>query len=202
MNIRVLVAAAGHASYAEEICSLLEISAQQRGTGIARRSPEYVRRKIETGHAVIALTDDNKLAGFCYIEIWSHGKYVANSGLVVAHEFRQFGLAKQIKRRVFDLARDKYPAAKVFGITTSLAVMKINSELGYKPVTFSELTQDETFWDGCQSCPNFDILTRCGRKMCLCTGMLAPSKLEELEAAQSLSLVDMILKNETAAVAA
>lgn len=202
MNVTVHVAGEAHASYAEAICSLLEISAQQRGTGIARRSPEYVRRKIESGNAVIALTDDGKLAGFCYIEIWSHGKYVANSGLVVAHDFRQLGLAKQIKRRVFDLARDKYPTAKVFGITTSLAVMKINSELGYKPVTFSELTQDETFWDGCQSCPNFDILQRCGRKMCLCTGMLAPSKMEELEAAQSVSLVDMILKNETAAVAA
>jgi GNAT superfamily N-acetyltransferase len=202
MNVTVHVAGEAHASYAEVICSLLEISAQQRGTGIARRSPEYLRRKIESGNAVIALTDDGKLAGFCYIEIWSHGKYVANSGLVVAHDFRQLGLAKQIKRRVFDLARDKYPSAKVFGITTSLAVMKINSELGYKPVTFSELTQDETFWDGCQSCPNFDILQRCGRKMCLCTGMLAPSKLEELEAVQSVSLVDMILKNETAAVAA
>ncbi|MBK8566561.1 MAG: GNAT family N-acetyltransferase [Saprospiraceae bacterium] len=202
MNATVHVAGEAHASYAEEICSLLEISAQQRGTGIARRSPDYVMRKIESGNAVIALTDDGKLAGFCYIEIWSHGKYVANSGLVVAHDFRQLGLAKQIKRRVFDLARDKYPSAKVFGITTSLAVMKINSELGYKPVTFSELTQDETFWDGCQSCPNFDILQRCGRKMCLCTGMLAPSKLEELEAAQSVSLVEMILKNETAAVAA
>jgi GNAT superfamily N-acetyltransferase len=202
MNLQVHIAAAAHAGYAEEICSLLEISAQQRGTGIARRSPDYIRRKIETGNAIIALTDDGKLAGFCYIEIWSHGKYVANSGLVVSHDFRQHGLAKKIKRQAFDLARDNYPAAKVFGITTSLAVMKINSELGYKPVTFSELTQDDDFWKGCQSCPNYDILQRCGHKMCLCTGMLAPSKLEELEAAQSLSLVEMILKNESAAVAA
>ena len=202
MNLQVHIAAAAHAGYAEEICSLLEISAQQRGTGIARRSPDYIRRKIESGNAIIALTEGGQLAGFCYIEIWSHGKYVANSGLVVAHEFRQFGLAKKIKRQAFDLARDKYPAARVFGITTSLAVMKINSELGYKPVTFSELTQDDDFWKGCQSCPNYDILQRCGRKMCLCTGMLAPSKLEELEAAQSVSLVEMILKNESQAVAA
>lgn len=203
MNVHVHVAGEAHASFAEAICSLLEISAQQRGTGIARRSPEYVRRKIESGNAIIALTDDGRLAGFCYIEIWSHGKYVANSGLVVAHEFRQLGLAKRIKRQAFDLARDKYPAARVFGITTSLAVMKINSELGYKPVTFSELTQDETFWNGCQSCPNYDILTRCGRKMCLCTGMLAPSKIEEMEAEnEKISLVEMILQNETAAVAA
>ena len=203
MTIQVLIAAAGQAGYAEEICSLLEISAQQRGTGIARRSPDYIRRKIESGNAIIALTDDGSLAGFCYIEIWSHGKYVANSGLVVAHEFRQFGLAKKIKRQAFDLARDKYPAARVFGITTSLAVMKINSELGYKPVTFSELTQDDDFWKGCQSCPNYDILQRCGHKMCLCTGMLAPSKIEEMEAEnEKVSLVDMILNNEKQAVAA
>ena len=203
MTIQVLIAAAGQAGYAEEICSLLEISAQQRGTGIARRSPDYIRRKIESGNAIIALTDDGRLAGFCYIEIWSHGKYVANSGLVVAHEFRQFGLAKKIKRQAFDLARDKYPAARVFGITTSLAVMKINSELGYKPVTFSELTQDDDFWKGCQSCPNYDILQRCGHKMCLCTGMLAPSKIEEMEAEnEKVSLVDMILNNEKQAVVA
>lgn len=196
MNVQVHVANEVHTSFAEEICSLLEISAQQRGTGIARRSPEYIQRKIENGNAVIALTDNGKLAGFCYVEIWGHGKYVANSGLVVAHEFRQFGLAKKIKRQAFNLARDKYPAARVFGITTSLAVMKINSELGYKPVTFSELTQDEDFWLGCQSCPNYDILQRCGHKMCLCTGMLAPSKIEEMEAEKGFSLVEMVMKNE------
>ncbi len=196
MNLQVHIAAAAHAGYAEEICSLLEVSAQQRGTGIARRSPDYIRRKIESGNAIIALTDDGQLAGFCYIEIWSHGKYVANSGLVVAHEFRQNGLAKTIKRQAFNLARDKYPAARVFGITTSLAVMKINSELGYKPVTFSELTQDDDFWKGCQSCPNYDILQRCGHRMCLCTGMLAPSKIEEMGEEHGFSLVEMILKND------
>ncbi len=196
MNAKVHIAGEAHATFAEEICSLLEISAQQRGTGIARRSPDYIRRKIEAGNAIIALTGEGKLAGFCYVEVWSHGKYVANSGLVVAHEFRQFGLAKKIKRQAFNLARDKYPAARVFGITTSLAVMKINSELGYKPVTFSELTQDEDFWLGCQSCPNHDILQRCGHKMCLCTGMLAPSKIEEMEADQGFNLVEMVMKIE------
>ena len=197
MNVQVQVASEAHAHFAEEICALLEISARQRGTGIARRSPDYIRRKIEHGNAVIALAGD-KLAGFCYVEIWSHGKYVANSGLVVAHEFRQQGLAKAIKRKAFNLARDKYPHARVFGITTSLAVMKINSELGYRPVTFSELTQDEAFWHGCQSCPNYDILQRFERKMCLCTGMLAPSKIEEMEMKNGMafSLVDMILQPE------
>lgn len=193
MNVEIQVANEAHASYAEQICELLEISARQRGTGIARRSPDYIRRKIENGNAVIALAG-HQLAGFCYVEIWSHGKYVANSGLVVAHDFRQKGLAKAIKTKAFNLARDKYPEARVFGITTSLAVMKINSELGYRPVTFSELTQDEQFWDGCHSCPNYDILMRCDKKMCLCTGMLAPSKLEEMEKKMVLDLTHMVVQ--------
>ena len=167
----IIVAAPEHFEYAPEICRLIEEAAKARGTGIAKREPEYVRRKISEGKAVIALSG-TKLAGFCYIETWSHGKYVANSGLIVAPEYRKLGLAKDIKRRIFELSREKYPDAKIFGITTSLAVMKINSELGYKPVTFSELTTDEVFWQGCQSCPNYDVLTRTNRKMCLCTGML------------------------------
>ena len=114
----------------------------------------------------------DEIAGFCYIEIWGHGKFLANSGLIVKEEYRSLGLGKKIKKEVFQLSRKKYPEAKIFGITTSLAVMKINSELGYKPVTFSELTDDESFWNGCQSCQNYDILQRNQRKMCLCTGML------------------------------
>lgn len=172
----VQVAGEEHLSYAEDICTLIEHAARQRGTGIAKREPEYIRGKIREGKAVIALFEGD-LAGFCYIETWSHGKYVANSGLIVSPKYRKSGLARRIKERAFELSREKYPEAKLFGITTSLAVMKINSDLGYKPVTFSELTTDEEFWKGCKSCPNYDILTRTQRKMCLCTGMLAdPNK--------------------------
>lgn len=167
----VLVADSSHFRFAEEICRMIEEAARARGTGIAKRSPEYVQSKMEEGKAIIALQGEN-VAGFCYIETWSHGKYVANSGLIVASEYRQMGLAKRIKRKAFELSRKKYPDAKIFGITTSLAVMKINTELGYKPVTFSELTTDEVFWQGCQSCPNYDVLTRTNRRLCLCTGML------------------------------
>lgn len=103
-------------------------------------------------------------------------KYVANSGLIVHWDYRGQGLAKKIKAKAFELSKKKYPEAKLFGITTSLPVMKINSDLGYKPVTFSELTQDETFWKGCQSCPNYDILSRNNRSNCLCTGMLYDPK--------------------------
>lgn len=171
MKITIVEAGVQYMLYAEQICEALAEAAAQRGTGIAKRNPEYIRTKIAEGKAVIAL-DGLKLAGFCYIETWSHGKFIANSGLIVLPEYRNLGLAKKIKAAAFKLSRKKYPAAKLFGITTSLAVMKINSQLGYKPVTFSELTQDEDFWKGCQSCKNHDILIRNERKMCLCTGML------------------------------
>ncbi|MBK8044173.1 MAG: GNAT family N-acetyltransferase [Haliscomenobacter sp.] len=186
MDITIEVASAAHAQYAEAICKMIAESAKARGTGIAERKPEYVLEKMAKGNAVIAFYGD-QLAGFCYIETWDHGKYVANSGLIVNPDLRRLGLAKAIKEKVFNLARDKYPQAKVFGITTSLAVMKINSSLGYQPVTFSELTQDPAFWDGCRSCPNYDILERNQKRMCLCTAMLAPSKEEDLAMKHDLS---------------
>src|SRR5688572_28257400 len=150
----------------------MESSAKARGTGIAKRTPEYVQLKMEEGKAVIAVTDNGEWVGFCYIEAWGHGKFVANSGLIVNPAFRGHGVAKSIKHRIFDLSREKYPESKIFGLTTGLAVMKINSELGYEPVTYSELTDDEEFWKGCRSCVNFDILTAKNRKNCLCTAML------------------------------
>ncbi|MEM7368880.1 MAG: GNAT family N-acetyltransferase [Bacteroidota bacterium] len=171
MNLQVLEADESHLSYAQAVCDLIEEAAKARGTGIAKRKAEYIRNKMLEGKAVIAL-DDTRLAGFCYIESWDHQRYVANSGLIVAPAYRRCGLAKSIKKKAFEVSRKKYPQAKLFGITTSLAVMKINSDLGYRPVTFSELTNDEEFWTGCQSCPNYEILQSKERKLCLCTGML------------------------------
>ncbi len=170
-------AQAEHIIYAKTISKCIDDSAKNRGTGIARRTPEYVAAKIQNGNAVIAL-DGEVFAGFCYIEVWGHGKYVAHSGLIVDPEYRGQGLAKKIKKGVFDLSLEKYPQAKVFGITTGMPVMKINYELGYKPVHFSELTDDPEFWKGCQTCKNFDVLTRTERQMCLCTGMLYDPKQE------------------------
>ncbi|EPH10981.1 N-acetyltransferase [Myroides odoratimimus] len=161
-----------HVGYAEQICEEMAQSALARGTGIARRKPEYVANKMVEGKAVIALHIDGTWAGFCYIETWSHGDYVANSGLIVNPIFRKEGLAKAIKKCVFELSRKKYPKAKIFGLTTGFAVMKINSDLGYEPVPYSELTQDEMFWKGCESCVNFQILQSKEKKNCLCTAML------------------------------
>ena len=193
MDLKVLVSSADHVQYAENVCLLIAESAKARGTGIAARKPEYIRAKMEAGNAVVAF-DGDVLVGFCYVEIWSHNRYVVNSGLVVHPDYRKSGLVREIKRKVFNLARDKFPEAKVFGITTSLAVMKINTELGYKPVTFSELTQDDAFWAGCKSCPNYDILERNERRMCLCTAMLAPSKVEEEQ--MTLNLTHLIVENK------
>lgn len=176
--MKIITTNSSHNRYAEVICDTIADSAKVRGTGIAKRSPEYIVQKIESGNAVIAL-DGDKFAGFCYIETWSNKKYVVHSGLIVHPDFRNLGLAKKIKKKVFDHSKKMYPDAKIFGITTGLAVMKINAELGYKPVTFSELTDDDAFWNGCKACRNYDILTRNDRKMCLCTGMLHDPKAEK-----------------------
>lgn len=174
-NIIIRVATPDDKAYAKTITDEMESSAKARGTGIAKRSPEYVAQKIDEGKAVIAVTPEGEWVGFCYIETWE-GEYVANSGLIVAPAFRKSGVAKSIKQRIFQLSREKYPEAKIFGLTTGLAVMKINSDLGYEPVTYSELTQDEKFWAGCKSCVNYDILMSKERKNCLCTAMLFDPK--------------------------
>lgn len=162
--------------HAIAITNEMASSAKARGTGIAQRSPEYIEKKIVEGKAIIAITPNDTWVGFCYIEAWGHDEFVANSGLIVAPEFRKSGVAKKIKKRIFDLSREKYPDAKIFGLTTGLAVMKINSELGYEPVTYSELTNDEEFWAGCKSCVNYDILMSKERKNCMCTAMLYDPK--------------------------
>src|SRR5664279_3669692 len=172
----IQIANATHQDFAQIICDEMESSAKARGTGIAKRSPEYIREKMREGKAVIAFSEQGIWAGFCYIETWSHGEYVANSGLIVAPSFRKSGLAKNIKRKIFYLSQKLYPGAKLFGLTTGLAVMKINSDLGYEPVTYSELTQDEAFWAGCKSCVNYEILMSKERKNCMCTAMLYDPK--------------------------
>jgi hypothetical protein len=170
-DIKVFVAGEEHTKYASQINDNIQKASEERGTGIARRTDEYIMNKMKEGKAIIAL-DGEEFAGFCYIESWGHNKFVANSGLIVVSKYRGCGLAKRIKTKAFELSRKRFPDARIFGLTTGLAVMKINSELGYRPVTFSELTDDQDFWKGCQSCVNYDILMRTQRTKCLCTAML------------------------------
>lgn len=183
--MEILIADKSHSVYADIICQTISDSANVRGTGIAKRAPEYVISKMEKGNAVIAL-DDKKFIGFCYIESWSHGKFVANSGLIVHPDYRGQGYAKKIKKKVFEHSKAKFPNSKIFSITTGLAVMKMNSELGYKPVTFSELTDDQTFWKGCQTCKNYDVLQRTEQSMCLCTGMLYDPNANDIDVAEKV----------------
>lgn len=177
MRIIIKVSEKSHINFAKDICLMMQSAAKTRGTGIAKRNTEYIKKKIKEGNSIIAIDyEKNKVVGFCYIENWEGQRFVANSGLIVHSDYRNLGLAKKIKKATFKLSKIKYPNSKLFGITTSLAVMKINSDLGYKPVTFSELPKDEEFWNGCKSCTNYDILLRAKKKMCFCTGMTCDLK--------------------------
>ncbi len=176
MEITVTVAGEDHLKYAEDICEEIYVSSLERKTGIAKRTPEYIREKINAGKAVIALAEDGEFAGFSYIESWGGKSFVANSGLIVAHKFRGLGIAKRIKEQTFILSRKLFPDAKIFSITTGAAVMKMNYEFGFRPVPYSELTDDPEFWKGCEGCRHFDILKSHDYKMCICTGLLYDPK--------------------------
>ena len=171
MKIEVVVASEKHLSYVTAINDAIDNAAKARGTGIARRTNEYIADKIRSGKAIIAL-NRAEFVGFCYIESWGHQKFVANSGLIVVPAYRGLGVAKQIKEAAFHLSRRRFPQAKLFGLTTGEQVMRINTSLGYVPVTFAKLTDDEEFWAGCKSCVNYDILQRTNMTKCLCTGMV------------------------------
>ena len=170
-QIRIIIASRQHIRYVDEILTTIEESSKARGTGIARRSPDYVAQKMIEGKVILAL-DGDTFAGFCYIESWSNKKFVVNSGLIVNPKYRGLGLASRIKRFSFNYSRRLFPDAKLFGLTSGAAVLKINNELGYRPVTFEQLTDDPAFWRGCQSCVNYDVLQRTDFKRCICTAML------------------------------
>jgi GNAT superfamily N-acetyltransferase len=171
MKITVDVATKKHLCHVKNINDAIDEAAKARGTGIARRTDEYIAEKITKGKAIVALNRD-EFVGFCYIESWGHQKFVANSGLIVKEAYRGLGIAKQIKKAAFELSRERFPDAKLFGLTTGEQVMRINTSLGYVPVTFAKLTDDEEFWEGCKSCVNYDILLRTNMTKCLCTGMI------------------------------
>lgn len=168
----VRVADAADSKYAKQISEETERSAIARGSGISKRPASIIIQKMLEGKAVIALTDDGRWAGFSYIEAWSNGEFVSNSGLIVSPAFRNKGVARMIKNEIFRLSREKYPDAGIFSITTGLAIMKMNERLGFKAVTFNEITSDRCFWQGCKSCVNYGILKDKKFRNCLCTAML------------------------------
>ena len=190
MKIDVMVADENHLCFVTQINDAIDEAAKQRGTGIARRTDEYIADKINSGKAIIAVNRD-EFVGFCYIESWGHDEFVANSGLIVRPQYRGMGVAKRIKQAAFDLSRKRFPNAKLFGLTTGEAVMRINTDLGYEPVTFAKLTDDEEFWQGCQSCVNYDVLQRTNMTKCLCTGMIYdPEKVAKKKAAEAAAAAE------------
>lgn len=195
-QIDVMVADASHESYVDTILETISEAAKVRGTGIAKRTHEYLAKKMKEGKAIIALQGE-EFAGFCYIESWGNKQYVANSGLIVVPKFRGVGLATRIKKAAFTLSRLRWPHAKLFGLTSGGAVMKINTALGYVPVPFAELTDDDAFWKGCEGCKNHDILVRTERKYCICTAMLydPDEKKKEKERKEKVDKEDDLLNS-------
>lgn len=170
--------------YIPEIIQETESSAIARGSGISKRTPESIAQKMRDGKAVIAVTSTGAWVGFSYFEIWEEGRFVSNSGLIVAPEYRKSGVAKAIKERIFRISRRRYPNARIFSITSGIAIMKMNTQLGFEPVTFAEITQDANFWEGCKSCVNYDILEGKKKCNCLCTAMLFdPEKIQQIQEA-------------------
>ena len=190
MKIDVMVAGEEHLRFVTQINDSIDEAAKQRGTGIARRTDEYIADKINSGKAIIAVNRD-EFVGFCYIESWGHDEFVANSGLIVRPQYRGMGVAKRIKQAAFDLSRKRFPNAKLFGLTTGEAVMRINTDLGYEPVPFAKLTAAEEFWQGCQSCVNYDVLQRTNLTKCLCTGMIYdPEKVAKKKALEAAAAAE------------
>ena len=194
-EVKVMVADESHIKYIDTILTTIAEAAKKRGSGIAKRSPEYVATKMREAKAVIALQGD-KFAGFSYIETWGNKQYVTTSGLIVDPKFRGLGVAKRIKDLTFTLARTRWPHAKIFSLTSGAAVMAMNTQLGYHPVTFADLTDDEAFWRGCEGCINVDVLKRTGRKYCICTGMLYDPE-EHLPAKLPENVIERIKKLES-----
>ena len=194
-EIEIMVADERHIAYVDTILDTIAKAAKVRGTGIAKRDPEYVKMKIREGKAVIALCGDD-FAGFSYIETWENKKYVTTSGLIVPEKYRGRGLARRIKHVTFTLARKRWPEAKIFSLTSGAAVMKLNTALGYLPVTVADLSEEESFWKGCQGCVNYDVLQRTDRRYCICTGMLFdPKEPMCVEAAERELAKDPNVKN-------
>ena len=191
-KIDIMVADASHEKYVDTILETIRVAAKKRGTGIAERTHEYVAIKMKEGKAVIAL-DGDKFAGFSYIETWGNKSYVTTSGLIVHPDYQGLGIAKRIKDHTFTLARLRWPDAKIFSLTSGAAVMKMNTALGYVPVTFAQLTDDDSFWHGCECCCNHDVLMRTGRKYCICTGMLYDPELHKGEPTP-ITLPDDVMK--------
>ncbi len=171
MAITIEIGGDKHKKHAIKIAEMIERASEKKGTILAIRKPNYILDKIIKGKSILAL-DGEIIVGFCYFQNWENNEFIAHSGLIINENYLGRGLSKKIKKQIFNLSRQKFPKAKLFGLTTSAAVMKINYELGYQSVNYNQLTNDEDFWKGCKTCSNYQRLMQAKREKCKCTGML------------------------------
>jgi ribosomal protein S18 acetylase RimI-like enzyme len=137
---------------------------------IARRHPEFLEAKIQSGQAVFAL-DDHDLVGFGYFSDWDYGRFVSHSGLIVKPEYRGRGLGRRLKLALLKASRQQFPHAVLMSLTTSPEVKAMNLKLGFQVVPIEELTTDAAFWAGCKSCCRYTETLAKGLKCC-CEGMV------------------------------
>jgi argininosuccinate synthase len=173
MNLKVRVTNYKDIIYAFTISKNIEESAILREIGIAKRDTKYIASKILEGNAVFAIFN-GIIIGFSYIETFQE-EFIAHSGMIVFPTFRKKGISKCIKSSIFKLSSYKFPIANIFSITTSPPIIKINFDLNFKIVSFLEITNSYRFWDGCNSCNNYDFITN-NNKMCLCNAFLFEPK--------------------------
>lgn len=171
-TIIVRLAHAQDHGFVQNIITEIEKASKIKGTGICKRDPALIIQKITEGNAVIAVTRSGTWVGFCYIQAHDDGRFVSSCALVVSPCFRKLRVATRIKKHVLALAKNKYPAAKIFGLTTSPAVMQINKELQYEEVSYDAITQSDSFWQSCRSCENYHTLLTNEGKKCLCKAMM------------------------------
>ncbi len=69
IDCKISVASYEHFSQADSICRQMAQSAMSRGTGIAGRTAESIRQKMQAGRAVIATLPDGQWVGFAYLDV-------------------------------------------------------------------------------------------------------------------------------------
>jgi GNAT superfamily N-acetyltransferase len=159
------------ASRAREAAALIRRAS--RDHDIARRATPFLRDKILSGKAVLALHED-RLVGFGYFSDWEGGRFVSHSGLVVDDAFRGRGLGRRMKTRLMQAGARRFPEATVMSLTTSPAVLAMNRSLGFRKVPVERLTTDPAFWEGCKACRNYAEMQRLGRRCCCDAMILSP----------------------------
>lgn len=142
--------------YADNIAHEISISALLRNVAIEPRTGDYIFQKMIDGLAVIAIDNETEeWIGFCALDVWNHQRYVANTGLIVKPKYRGKNVSNLLKNKLFELARIKFPSAKIFSLTNKELIKKINIDLGFQEVEAREILYDPYFNTGMNSWVDF-----------------------------------------------